>query len=138
VEERAMVQGLIDETYQQFKGVVADGRKAAHEKNQKEGRALIDGWANYADGRVLSGQKALDYGFVDELGDFSDAVKTAKKIANIRNANLVEYRVRYDISDFFRMFGQSESAHTIKLDLGMEFPKLRAGELYFLSPTFVN
>ena len=65
-------------------------------------------------------------------------MKTAKKIANIRNANLVEYRVRYDISDFFRMFGQSESAHTIKLDLGMEFPKLRAGELYFLSPTFVN
>ena len=67
VEERAMVQGLIDETYQQFKGVVADGRKAAHERNQKEGRALIDEWANYADGRVFSGQKAFQYGFVDQL-----------------------------------------------------------------------
>jgi protease-4 len=137
-EERVMVQEFVDETYQQFKGVVADGRKAAHDKNQKEGRMLANNWTNYADGRVFSGQKALDYGFVDELGDFQDAVKTTKKIANIHNANLVEYRVRYDFSDFFRMFGQSESAHTIKLDLGTELPKLRVGELYFLSPTLEN
>ena len=137
-EEFTMMQNLIDETYQQFKGVVADGRKAAHEKNKKEGRALVADWANYADGRVFSGQKALDYGFVDELGDFQDAVNRVKQIAGIHNANLVEYRVRYDISDFFRMFGQSESAHTIKLDLGTEFPKLRASELYFLSTTFQN
>ncbi len=139
VEERAMVQGLIDETYQQFKGVVADGRKAAHEKNKKEGRALADDWASFADGRVLSGTEALKHGFVDELGNFDDAVKSAKKIANIvGNANLIEYRERYDISDFLHMFGQSESAHTIKLDLGTEFPKLRTGELYFLSPLFEN
>ena len=137
-EERAMVQGLIDETYQQFKGIVAEGRKVAHEKNKKEGRALADDWANYADGRVLSGSDAFKYGFVDQLGDFQDTVKRAREIAGLGSANLVEYRVRYDISDFFRMFGQSESSHTIKLDLGMEFPKLRAGELYFLSTTLEN
>jgi protease-4 len=137
-EEHAMVQGLIDETYQQFKGIVADGRKVAHDKNQKEGRALVDDWANYADGRVLSGSDAFKYGFVDQLGDFRDAVERTKQITHIASANLVEYRVRYDISDFFRMFGQSESSHTIKLDLGMEFPKLRAGELYFLSTTLEN
>ena len=138
VEERAMVQGLIDETYQQFKGVVADGRKQAHKINKTEGKPLAMDWETYADGRVFSGQKALDYGFVDELGDFDKAVERTKKIAGIHNATLVEYRMRYDISDFFRMFGQSESAHTIKLDLGMEFPKLRAGELYFLSSPFEN
>jgi protease-4 len=138
VEERAMVQGLIDETYQQFKSIVADGRKTAYEKNKKEGRALVDDWTNYADGRVFSGSQAYKLGFVDQLGDFDKAVEQAEKIAGIANANLIEYRERYDISDFFRMFGQSESARNIKLDLGMEFPKLRAGELYFLSPTFEN
>jgi protease-4 len=137
-EERAMVQGLIDETYQQFKSIVAEGRKVAHEKNKKEGRALVDDWANYADGRVFSGSQAYKLGFVDQLGDFRDAVDCAKQIAGIHNANLIEYRVRYDISDFLRLFGQSESSHTIKLDLGMEFPKLRAGELYFLSTTLEN
>ena len=137
-EERVMVQGLIDETYQKFKNVVADGRNTAHEKNKTEGHALINNWTNYADGRVLSGTQAFQYGFVDELGNFDDAVKTTKKIAGISRANLIEYRERYDISEFLRLFGQSGAAHDIKLDLGLEMPKLQAGQLYFLSPTFVN
>jgi protease-4 len=137
-EERVMVQGLIDETYQKFKNIVADGRKYAHEKNKTEGHALVNNWTNYADGRVLSGTQAFKYGFVDELGNFDDAVKTTKKIAGITRANLIEYRERYDISEFLRLFGQSGAAHDIKLDLGLEMPKLQAGQLYFLSPTFVN
>src|ERR1019366_5911227 len=36
-EERAMVQGLIDETYGRFRDVVAEGRAAAHKLNQKDG-----------------------------------------------------------------------------------------------------
>ena len=137
-EERLMVQGLIDETYLKFKTVVADGRKYAHEKNKTEGHVLVNNWTNYADGRVLSGSEAFKYGFVDELGDFDDAVKTTKKITGIARANLIEYRERYDISEFLRLFGQSGAAHDIKLDLGLEMPKLQAGQLYFLSPTFVN
>ena len=133
-----MVQGLIDETYQQFKGVVADGRNHAHKINKAEGKPLAIDWETYADGRVLSGSQAYKLGFVDQLGDFRDAVDCAKQIAGIHNANLIEYRERYDISDFLRLFDQSESSHTIKLDLGMDFPKLRAGELYFLSTSFVN
>ena len=108
-DEHAMVQGLIDETYQKFKGVVADGRKQAHDKNKTEGKPLADDWADYADGRVLSGTQALNLGFVDELGDFDDAVDRAEKIAHIADANLVEYRERYDISDFLSMFGQSSA-----------------------------
>jgi protease-4 len=137
-EERVMVQGLIDETYQKFKNVVADGRKYAHEKNKTDGHALINNWTNYADGRVLSGTQAFKYGFVDELGDFDKAVERTKDIAHIHNANLIEYRERYDISEFLRLFGQNGAAHDIKLDLGLEMPKLQAGQLYFLSPTFVN
>ena len=136
--EHAMVQKLIDDTYQKFKSVVADGRKAAHDSNKSEGRALINDWADYADGRVLSGADALSYGFVDELGDFDKAVERTKKIAHIGTANLVEYRERYDIGDFLHMFGQSESSRAIRIDLGAELPKLQAGYLYFLSPTYVN
>jgi protease-4 len=137
-EERVMVQGLIDETYQKFKGVVAAGRAAAHEKNKKEGRPLALDWANYADGRVLSGTQAYNLGYVDEIGDFQSAVDRAKQIAGIHSANLVEYRERYDFSNFLHLMGQTDLSRTIKLDLGMDLPKLQAGELYFLSPTFVN
>jgi protease IV len=131
-EEHAMVQSLIDETYQKFKGVVASGRAQAHEKNGKEGKPLADDWANYADGRVVSGTEALKLGFVDELGDFDDAVDRTEKIAHIGDANLIEYRERYDISNFLSMFGQSSASHDIKLDLGVDLPKLRAGGMYFL------
>ena len=131
-EEHAMVQGLIDETFEKFKDVVADGRAAAHDLNKKEGKALADNWADFADGRVVSGKEALEHGFVDELGDFDDAVNRAEKIADITNCNLIEYRERYDISNFLSMFGQSGQSHDIKLQLGADVPKLRAGYMYFL------
>ncbi|MEI7535028.1 MAG: signal peptide peptidase SppA [Verrucomicrobiae bacterium] len=131
-EERAMVQGLIDETYEKFKGVVADGRTAAHELNKKLGAALADNWADYADGRVLSGKQALDLGLVDQLGDFDDTVDRALEIARLKSANLVEYRERYDLSNFLSLFGQSSQSHDIKLNLGVEAPKLQAGLMYFL------
>jgi protease-4 len=137
-EEHAMVQALIDETYGRFTNVVCSGRTQAYQKNSKEGQALGTNWASFADGRVLSGSEALKHGFVDELGDFDKAVERAKKIAKISSANLIEYRERYDISDLFSMFGQSGSAHDLKLDLGVDMPKLEAGQLYFLSYTLVN
>jgi protease IV len=130
--EHAMVQNLINETYDKFKEVVADGRGLAHEKNKNEGRALAPNWTDFADGRVLSGSQALKLGFVDELGDFDDAVDRAEKIAHIGRANLVEYRERYDLGNFLSMFNQTSQAHDIKLDLGMDVPKLQAGALYFL------
>jgi protease-4 len=138
-EEHAMVQALIDETYGRFTNVVCTGRSQAYQKNSKDGgQALAPNWANFADGRVLSGSEAFKHGFVDELGDFDKTVERTKKIAGITKANLIEYRERYDISDFLSVFGQSSAAHDIKLDLGVELPKLQAGYLYFLSPTFVN
>jgi len=132
VEEHAMVQALIDETYEKFKGVVADGRASAHDLNKKEGKALANDWENYADGRVVSGTQALNLGLVDELGDFDDAVDRAMNIVHIKDADLIEYRERYDIGNFLSMFGQNGQAKDIKLDLGVDIPKLRAGCLYYL------
>lgn len=130
--EHAMVQALIDDTYQKFKSVVRDGRTEAHKENGKDGKALASDWEKYADGRVLSGTQALNLGLVDELGDFDDAVDKAMSIVHISDANLIEYRERYDLSNFLSMFGENSQAHDIKLDLGIELPKLQAGGLYFL------
>ena len=138
-EERAMVQALIDETYQKFKGVVAEGRKLANDENGKSGHKLAADWETYADGRVLSGTKALELGLVDELGNFDTAVIRAEKIAGLKegDSNLIEYQPRRDLADLFRLFGKTE-ARSLKVDLGMNFPKLQAGMLYFLSPTFLH
>jgi protease-4 len=139
-EERDMVQGLIMETYDRFKEVVQKGRNGAYEKNKSssdKGRQLADDWQQFADGRVLSGMEAYKRGFVDELGDFEAAIKRAKKLAGISDANLIQYQLRYDLSDLLHLFGKSD-AKSIKVDLGMDAPKLQAGQLYFLSPTFLH
>jgi protease-4 len=138
VEEHAMVQTLIDETYGKFTNIVWTGRSQAWKKNNKEGRQLTTNWTSYVDGRVWSGTEAQQRGFVDELGNFDQAVERAKKIAHIRKAKLVEYRERRDIVQLLRLFGQSEAARDLKLDLGLENPKLQPGQLYFLSYTLVD
>jgi protease-4 len=139
-EEREMVQTLIDQTYGRFTNVVAKGREQAHSRNKDakdKGRTLSRDWTDYADGRVLSGTEAYKLGFVDELGNFEDAVKRAKTLAGISDANLIQYQQRFDLSDLFRLFGQSEG-RVVKVDLGVEAPKLQVGQLYFLSPTFAR
>ena len=132
-----MVQGLIDETYSRFKNVVTQGRSQAHQKNKEKGKALAGDWTDYADGRVLSGTQAFNLGFVDELGTFEAAVDRARQLAGIHQANLIEYQERLDLSDVLRIFGKSQTP-VLKIDLGVDAPKLQAGQLYFLSPTFLR
>jgi protease-4 len=139
-EEKKMIQSLIDETFAKFKKVVQEGRTQAYEKNRNlrdKGRPLTDDWQNYADGRVLSGTEAYQLGFVDELGGFDDAVGRTKKLTGISSANLVQYQQRFDLSDLFHLFGKSDSK-AIRVDLGLDQPKIQAGRLYFLSPTFLH
>lgn len=136
-EEKRMVQALVDDVYAKFKQVVAEGRRAALDENPTEGRPLAANWTEFADGRVLSGREAYELGFVDELGSFETAVKRAQKLAGVREANLVEYRQRVDFAELLGLFGQSES-RVVKLELGIEPPKLEAGRLYFLPPTYVQ
>ena len=136
-EEKQMVQALIDETFERFKKVVAEGRKRANEQNGGEGRKLADDWGDYADGRVLSGRQAYELGFVDELGNFDTAVERAKDLAKISNANLVQYERPFDLGNLFRLFGETDS-RAVKIDLGVQLPKLQVGRLYFLSPTVLH
>src|ERR1022692_564582 len=93
-EEREMLQSLINETYGRFTNVVSVGRSAALERNKRntkdKGRALAEDWYDYADGRILSGKRAEELGFVDELGNFDNAVERTQLIANVKKANLIQ------------------------------------------------
>jgi len=136
-EEDQMVQSLIDETFNKFKSVVKTGREHAAALNDGKGKTLVDDWQDYADGRILSGKQALNFGFVDELGDFHTAVDRAQQIAGIPNANIVEYHVQFDLGSVLsHVFGKTD-APAIKVDLGIDLPKLKAGLPYYILPTTV-
>lgn len=136
--ERQMIQDMIMETYNKFKNVVADGRAKAASKNGGKGRALAGNWAELADGRVLTGKQAFENGFVDEMGNFETAVERARQLAGITGqARLIRYAEPFDLSDFFSLMGKS-SGKSVKIDVGLDIPKLEAGRPYFLSPTFAH
>jgi len=130
-EEDRMVNDLIQEVYEKFKSVVAAGRQRASALNGSDGRNLIVNWTEHADGRVFSGAQAYELGFVDELGDFDTAVERAIDLSGVANANVVEYRQIIELADIFRMFGKSDPK-AVKVDFGIEAPKLKTGQPYFL------
>ncbi|MFM7803742.1 MAG: S49 family peptidase, partial [Verrucomicrobiota bacterium] len=140
-EERAILQGMINESFAKFKDVIRSGRNHAAELNQKDGvgdgRRLAANWTEYADGRILSGQQALDLGLVDELGNFEVAVRRALKLSGLEQAKLVTYHPQFRFPRFLSLLGQAgvRSAAPVKVDLGLPLQsRLPEGRLYFLSP----
>ncbi len=71
-EERAILQGLLDDMYDQFVTAVATDRQLP--------RATV---LELADGRVYSGRRAKELGLVDSLGGLEEAVRTAGRLAGI-------------------------------------------------------
>lgn len=136
-EEKRIIQDMINSTYERFKNVVRTGRERAWKMNQGEGRELSDTWVQYADGRVITGEQAFEYGFVDETGTFDAAVDRALKLAGISDATLVEYRETARLFSFLNLLGETRSGN-LKLDLGLDFPRLQTGRLYFLSSTILQ
>ena len=131
-----MIQDMIMQTYERFKDAVRAGRAEAARLNTPNGRTLIPNWTDYADGRILSGKTAFDYGFVDELGNFDDAFRQAKELAHVSEANLVAYQLPFQFGRFLRMFGKVELP-ALKVDLGLDLPRVLPGRLYFLAPSMM-
>ncbi len=71
-EERAIIQTMVDDMYDQFVTVVAEGRKLDPARVRQ-----------IADGRIYTGKQAKELGLVDELGNFYDAIDGAAQIAGI-------------------------------------------------------
>jgi len=83
-EEKALWKDVVDEAYQGFVQVVANGRK--EKLSESKVRQL-------ADGRVYTGKQAKELGLVDELGNLPDAIRRAGELGGIvGEPNVLEYR----------------------------------------------
>ena len=71
-EERQVLQGLVDDVWNQFVEAVVLGRDLS--------RARVE---ELADGRVYSGESARDEGLVDRLGTLEDALDAAGRMAGL-------------------------------------------------------
>ncbi|MBF2051413.1 signal peptide peptidase SppA [Leptolyngbya sp. NK1-12] len=70
--EQTILQELIDTSYQQFVQTVAEARNLT-----------VDTVKSFADGRIFTGQQALELGIVDRLGSEEDARRWAAELAGL-------------------------------------------------------
>jgi len=91
-EEEAILQDLIDNTYNQFVDVVAEGRGMKREEV-----------LTVADGRVFTGAQAIELGLVDKLGNLEDTITLAAQMAGIEGEPKVIYpkKKKLSVLDFF-------------------------------------
>ena len=75
-----IIQEFIDTTYHDFKSKVAKGRNMSLEEVEA-----------IAQGRVWTGQKGLELGLVDKIGDLDDAIASAAAIAELDSYKLKYY-----------------------------------------------
>ena len=75
-----LMQAYINKGYELFTGRVAQGRGIA----QDSVKAI-------AEGRVWTGEQALEIGLVDKLGNLDDAVKAAAKLAKVEKYTIGRY-----------------------------------------------
>ena len=120
-EERELVQNFIMKTYDKFLGIVAKERNLPAELLRN----------TIADGRILSGEEALENKLIDGVGELDDAFAKAKELANAPDAKVVKYGPPFSLGRFLRLFGESESK--IELQLPKQLvPQLESGRAYFL------
>jgi len=76
-----VMQSLADDYYNNFANVVADGRSMSYTE-------VVE----LADGRIYSGNQALENGLIDELGELKEATTKIIKLADLDNPNFVIYK----------------------------------------------
>lgn len=91
-EEIVLLQGLVDDIYDQLLDVIARDRNIKKDELRK-----------IADGRIFTGKQALEVGLVDELGNMGYAVRLAGNLAGIKGEPDVIYPEK-KITKFWQIF----------------------------------
>lgn len=111
-EEREMLQGVMDNVHEQFMKAVADGRKLDMEEVRK-----------IADGRIFTGEQAVQFGLVDEIGTLDDAISEAALLVGIKGVpEIVTKEDRFSLLDILN--------NKLPKELGGLLPVLKIKYLY--------
>lgn len=119
-EERDILQTMIDNSYDGFVKVIADGRGLKENEVRK-----------IADGRIYDGRQAKDLNLIDDFGYLDDVINSMKTDNNWKDAMVVSYS---DSGGFASMFGmtaksllsgeEKEMANILKIATNANSPRL--------------
>ena len=118
------IQASIDNTYDKFVSKVADNRDMPY----KEVLSI-------AGGRIWSGEKALQLGLIDKIGNLDEAIESAAAFADLDDYKIVSYSKDMDPFDIF--LSELIDNFGVKFNLSNEvkiFSKIVNAQYKFINP----
>lgn len=94
-EERKILQSMINNSYNGFVNVIANGRGMSKEQVKK-----------IADGRIYDGRQAKKLNLIDDFGYLDDTIAALKKDENLKGAQVVTYEPNLGFPSFLTMKAQ--------------------------------
>ena len=113
-QERAYFQHIVTQLHSQFVRAVAEGRS---------GKLTVQDVAKIADGRVFTGEEALELKLIDELGTIDDAVHEAAKSAGIKGEPGKIWPKRRETTLFDLLTGNSDAESLIQKVVSRRLPQ---------------
>jgi len=115
-EEEAVVKELVDQSFDRFKKIVADGRPKL-----KKDSVLM---AKATTGQIFSATQAQQLGLIDQIGFLEDAIDRAAKLAGVsaKEVRVVEFHQQKGILDV-ALGGTSETSSQLGMLLDMTAPR---------------
>lgn len=109
-KEKHMMQAQIEQIYTQFKQRVAEGRR--------KDTAYIE---SIAQGRVWTGQRAVELGLADHFGGIQQAVDCAARLAKLKDYRVKEYPVQQSFIDqLLGLDDEYSRSNAIRKEIGEE------------------
>lgn len=123
-DERKVLQNVIESLYKRFLATLRASRPACTEADMKQ----------FADGRVLTAQQALQLHLIDRIGYLEDAIDQAKQMAHITHADVVLYRPFPDYRTNIYSTAQMPSIDALGKALGALADAQRPAFMYLYRP----
>jgi protease-4 len=105
-EDKAYLQGFLDNIYQQFVSDVAHNRKIP-----------VARLKTLAEGRIYTGEEAKQVGLVDEFGNLPDAIERAGRLGGIKGKVKAVYAEKEGLSFLRLLLGQEAEESLTNLSL---------------------
>ena len=104
--ERAILQDMVNDTYTQFYNVVKEGRLGVKPEVLNE----------YTDGRVFTGKRAFELGFIDKLGGEETARLLAGELVGLQDPKIISQKSE-GLRDLLSAFSSSAESKALSKQL---------------------
>lgn len=111
-DEKTMLQTLVEDTYDSFVNKVSEGRQMTWEEVDAIG-----------EGRVWSGENAVENGLIDGYGGLQDAIEKAADLAELEKYRVLSLpKLENPIEQFIKALAENTRTRRLKKELGQFYP----------------